>query len=190
MIASIKKQLAAFKESPELSDLTYRKARALYLNGNCQVLSQSVRGFDVLVFDGEDDAEIRITLQENGDLSNLIKGERALWNDYSIAALMQVEEELEKTEHRPKLEGKAYTREGMMKRVLDERRLKALKAKYTVKFADNIYGEHILTTEKGVNYKITLRDFENETGYIDNPDLKTNKLGTTKHIMFAFNALK
>jgi hypothetical protein len=190
MIASIKKQLAAFKESTELSDLTYRKARELYLNGNCQVLSQSVRGFDVLVFDGEDDIEIRIALQENGDLNSLIKGERALWNGYSIAALMQVEEELEKTDIRPQLEGKAYTREGMMKRVLDERRLKALKAKYTVKFADNIYGEHLLTTEKGVSYKITLRDFENETGYIDNPDLKTNKLGTTKHIMFAFNALK
>ncbi len=190
MISSIKKQLSAFKESPEISDLTYRKARAIYLNGNCQVLSQSVRGFDVLVFNEQEDIEVRIDISEDGRLYNRIKGEPALWESCSIAALMQVEEELEKTDTRPTLEGKAYTREGMMKRVLEERRLKALKAKYAIKFADNIYGEHFLTTEKGATYKITLRDFENETGYIDNADLKTNKLGTTKHIMFAFNALK
>ena len=190
MISSVKKQIAAFKEPTEVSDLMYRKARAIYLNGNCQVLSQSVRAFDILVFDGQEDVEVRIVLTEDERLHHIIKGDPALWDAYSVAAVMQIEEELEKAEPRPFLEGKAYTREGMMKRVLEERELKALKAKYTVKFADNIYGEHLLTTEKGVTYKITLRDFENETGYIDNPDLKTNKLGTTKHIMFAFGALK
>lgn len=35
-----------------------------------------------------------------------------------------------------------------------------------------------------------LRDFEKETGYSDSWDAKLNKLGTTKHIMFAFNELK
>lgn len=64
-----------------------------------------------------------------------------------------------------------------------ERREKAEKADYRIVFADNIYGEHKLTNEKGITYKITLRDFKNETGYIDNPDLKTNKLGTTKHLI-------
>jgi SNF2 family DNA or RNA helicase len=78
----------------------------------------------------------------------------------------------------------------MMKRVLEERREKARKANYQIEFADNIYGEHILVAEKGSRYKITLRDFENETGYINNPDLKTNKLGTTKHLLFAFRKLK
>jgi SNF2 family DNA or RNA helicase len=190
MISSVKKQIAAFKDSTIVSDLTYRKARAIYLNGNCQVLSQSVRGFDVLVFDGQEEFEVRIALAEDERLHHTVKGVRVLWDACSIAALMQMEEELEKTELKPLLEGRAYTREGMIKRVLEERKLKALKAKYTIKFADNIYGEHTLTTEKGVNYKITLRDFDNETGYIDNPDLKTNKLGTTKHIMFAFDALK
>jgi|GEM_PF-1929852 len=191
MTQSVKKQIAALKESPEISELTYRKARAIYINGNCQILSRSVRGFDVLVFDeGEEDIELRITGDEDENLHCLIKGKPAAWDSFGMAALMQIDEELEKTEPRPFLEGKAYTREGMVKRVLEERRAKALKAKYTIKFADNIYGEHLLTTEKGVNYKITLRDFENETGYIDNPDLKTNKLGTTKHLMFAFAALK
>ncbi len=168
----------------------YRKARAIYRNGNCQVLSQSVRAFDVLVFNGEEEIEVRIILDDDEKIYSIVKGKATPWDSGSIAALMQVEEELGKTEPKPQLEGKAYTREGMIKRVLDERKQKALKAKYSIKYADNIYGEHVLTTDKGINYKITLRDFENETGYIDNPDLKTNKLGTTKHIMFAFDALK
>lgn len=190
MISSVKKQLEIIKDAVEISALVYRKGKAIYRNGNCQVLSQSTRGFDVLIFNGEDDIEVKIIFDDDEKVHYNIKGKTAPWDAASIAALMQIEEELEKTEPKPRLEGKAYTREGMIKRVLDERKQKALKAKYTIKFADNIYGEHILTTEKGVTYKITLRDFENETGYIDNPDLKTNKLGTTKHIMFAFNALK
>ena len=173
-----------------MDETVYRKAKVWYINGNCQILSQSQNGFDVLVNNDEDEnIEIKIVKQEE-ILQVLFKGKPAPWDSYAIAALMQMDEELEKTEPKPFLEGKEYTREGMMKRVLDERKAKALKAKYQIKFADNIYGEHLLTTETGVKYKITLRDFENETGYINNPDLKTNKLGTTKHLMFAFGSLK
>jgi SNF2 family DNA or RNA helicase len=78
----------------------------------------------------------------------------------------------------------------MIKRVLTERKEKAAKANYKIKFAGNIYGEHILTNERGIQYKITLRDFDRETGYINNPDWQTNKLGTTKHIMYVFEKLK
>lgn len=35
-----------------------------------------------------------------------------------------------------------------------------------------------------------MRDFENETGYSDSPDARKNKLGTTKHLMYAFRKLK
>jgi SNF2 family DNA or RNA helicase len=191
MNQSIKKQISVLKESPSVTEVMYRKAKALYINGDCQILSRSARGVDILIFDdGEEDVEVRIAEDEDESLHYSLKGKPAEWDSYGIAALMQIEEELEKTEPKPFLEGKAYTREGMMKRVLDERKAKALKAKYSITFADNIYGEHALTTEKGIRYKITLRDFENETGYIDNPDLKTNKLGTTKHLIFAFAVLK
>jgi hypothetical protein len=74
--------------------------------------------------------------------------------------------------------------------VLTERRQKADKAEYRIKWAGNIYGDHILTNERGVKYKVFLRDFENETSYSDSMDAKLNKLGTTKHIMFAFRKLK
>lgn len=191
MAQSIKDQIKAIKESPEINETTYRKARALYVNGNCQILSRSARGFDVLVFDEEeDDVEVSISYADEENLYCFSNGKPAAWDSCSIAALMQIDEELEKPDHKVVLEGKRYSRAGMIKRVLEERKIKALKAKYNIRFADNIYGEHLLINEKGTGYKITLRDFENETGYIDNPDLKTNKLGTTKHLMFAFDALK
>jgi hypothetical protein len=37
---------------------------------------------------------------------------------------------------------------------------------------------------------VFLRDFQNETGYSDSMYAQLNKLGTTKHIMFAFRQLK
>lgn len=189
MTQSIKEQIKALIGSPEISETEYRKVRAIYINGDCQILSRSARGFDVLVFD-EDDVEVNILYSEEESLRYFRDGKPLPWDSYGLAALMQIDEELEKPQHKIALEGKRYSREGMIKRVLEERKAKALKAKYTIQFADNIYGEHLLTNEKGTHYKITLRDFENETGYIDNPDLKTNKLGTTKHIMFAFTALR
>ncbi|MEJ7692030.1 hypothetical protein [Daejeonella sp.] len=191
MTQSIKEQIKALIGSPELSQTDYRKARAIYINGNCQILSRSARGFDVLVNDDdEDNLEANILYSEEESLRYFRDGKPLPWDSYGLAALMQIDEELAKPQHTIALEGKRYSREGMAKRVLKERKAKALKAKYTIRFADNIYGEHLLINEKGTRYKITLRDFENETGYTDNPDLKTNKLGTTKHIIFAFDALK
>ncbi|MGH2643055.1 MAG: hypothetical protein ACRDE2_03840, partial [Chitinophagaceae bacterium] len=183
----ITEQLQKLKSS-KIND--YAKAQKLYQRGNCQILAHARQGWDVLITDDhEEETEVKIRLRDD-NCFYFVKNKPAEWDIYGIAALLQIQEELESTEPKIHSEGKAYTREGMMKRVLEERREKAAKANYRIAFADNIYGEHVLTNEKGVKYKITLRDFKNETGYIDNPDLKTNKLGTTKHIMYAFDALK
>jgi SNF2 family DNA or RNA helicase len=89
-----------------------------------------------------------------------------------------------------KADYKKYSREGMIQRVLEERRMKSEKAQYKIEWAGNIYGDHILTNESGAKYTVFLRDFEGETGYSDSADAAYNKLGTTKHIMFAFNKIK
>ncbi|MDR2784683.1 MAG: DEAD/DEAH box helicase [Treponema sp.] len=89
-----------------------------------------------------------------------------------------------------KYDQKKYSREEMIQRVLGERRQKAEKANYRIEWASNIYGDQILTTESGAKYTVFLRDFENETGYSDSEDSAYNKLGTTKHIMYAFKKLK
>jgi SNF2 family DNA or RNA helicase len=187
MIETINTQATTLKkEKPS----EYQKGEALYRNGRCQVLSHSRQVFDVLVA-VENDEEVEVSIKEADEkIFYSAKGKMSEWDAVGVAALLQVKDELENTNPKPALQGKAYTREGMMKRVLEERREKADKADYKITFADSIYGEHTLVNEKGATYKITLRDFENETGYINNEDWRTNKLGTTKHIMFAFAKLK
>lgn len=180
---------AQLKQLQKEQNGSYDKGKALYNDGCCQVLSQSSGCFDLLVEDNEEQFEISIE-EMAGELNYYLNGQRNEWDAFGIAALMEVRDALKDVRSRPALQGHTYTREGMIKRAMQERREKAEKENYKIAFADNIYGEHILTNEKGVRYKITLRDFKNETGYIDNPDLKTNKLGTTKHIMYTFAKLK
>lgn len=168
----------------------FLKTRKLYFSGNCQVLTYGKDRWEILVESPEgEDEEWLISYDENDWCCSQKKMQKD-WTPESAAALFQIREDLQKTEPKVHKEGKTYSRKGMIKRVMAERREKAEKADYQIVFADNIYGEHKLTNEKGVSYKITLRDFKNETGYIDNPDLKTNKLGTTKHLIYAFNTLK
>ena len=160
-------------------------------NNDCQVLTQSGTRFELIVeFQQEGkSAEFALNLIDD-DIIPTINGERIGWGSYSYACLLQIRHELQFLDPKEPVEHKKYSREGMIKRVMAERRQKADKANYRIKWASNIYGDHILTNEQGVKYKIFLRDFENETGYSDSMDSRLNKLGTTKHILFAFNKLK
>jgi len=182
--------LLELRDSEIVQKQEYNRGKKLYLMGACQILTHGKIRWEVLVELPEEEAlEVNIENEEDS-WSYRHKKKKMDWDSCGIAALLQIKEELKNTEPQVHPIGKTYTREGMMKRVLEERKEKADRANYSITFADNIYGEHELINEKGVHYEITLRDFENETGYIDNPDLKTNKLGTTKHIMYAFQALK
>ncbi|MEE9372863.1 MAG: SNF2-related protein [Saprospiraceae bacterium] len=109
--------------------------------------------------------------------------------DIHIAALLHLRDKL-KGRNPEEFAGIRYSHQGMIDRVMIERRIKAEKAEYKVTYSDNIFGEHTLYNENGVKYLVTLRDFENETGYVDSIDWKYNKLGTTKHIMYVFGDLK
>ncbi|HEX9970631.1 MAG TPA: DEAD/DEAH box helicase [bacterium] len=189
MVESIKNKIKQLRDSKEISDVIFRQAQSIYINGLCQLLTQSKNKFEFTVSDEAKDYDVDIHISNDEIFAEINKKDKG-WNPLAIASLMQLSDDLSRLETVPKTEGKKYTREGMIKRVMDERREKANTAKYCIEFADNIFGEHLLTNEKGVKYRITLRDFENETGYIDCMDLRTNKLGTTKHIMFAFKELK
>jgi ATP:corrinoid adenosyltransferase len=163
----------------------------LFNNSDCQILSQSSVSFELMVNHAQEARQFELKLDIfDDDVIPEKEGERSGWDRFSYAALLQVEYELSLLNPRETVEHKKYTREGMIKRVMDERRMKAENAKYHIKWAANIYGDHILTNENGVKYKVFLRDFENETGYSDSMDSRLNKLGTTKHIMFAFKELK
>jgi SNF2 family DNA or RNA helicase len=188
----LQKQLDIIKRDKSISDLVMNQAKAIYLSGACNVLSQSKLRFEFLVTDTFEDYEVSLVINElDGSVSAYTKGQEEGWNRLAIAALMQLLDENNRLEMPHNLEeGKKYSREGMMKRVIEERKEKALNLKYRIEYSDNIYGEHVVVNEKGVRYKVFLRDFEKEIGYSDSMDWKTNKLGTTKHIMFAFHTIK
>ena len=187
IIAVQKEKLSQLLDQKELA-----LGEILYNNGECQILSQSLSCFELIVYDSSltTPVEFSIIFEDETTIFPETGSEFEGWNRYSYACLLQVENELQLLDPKANDEHKKYTRKGMIKRVLAERRQKAEKAEYHVKWADNIYGDHILTNERGIKYRVFLRDFENETGYSDSADAQKNKLGTTKHIMYTFAKLK
>lgn len=189
MTVLIDKQLEAFKATSQGTALRHL-GETIHKEGCCQIMAHGKNAWEVLVETADDEErEVKIHVGEE-EVFPVEKSKPVDWSPEAVAALFQIRDEIGNAGLRSSIEGKIYTREGMMKRVLEERRDKAEKLLYKITFADNIYGEHRLINERGVQYLVTLRDFERETGYINNPDLRTNKLGTTKHIMYAFRALK
>jgi hypothetical protein len=190
-LKSVKKEVLSQLPSEEIA-----YGEILYNNCDCQILSQSAISIDFLINTADENESVEYSLVINGDqdgdfgLTPKVDNKPVKWDRYTYACLLQYEQELSLFDPKEKMEHKVYTRQGMINRVLGERRVKADKAQYRIRWADNIYGDHILTNEQGVKYKVFLRDFEAETGYSDSWDSRLNKLGTTKHIMFAFSEIK
>jgi len=190
-LQSIKEKILAQMPKEEIA-----LGEILFNNCDCQILSQSAVSIDFLINTADEVESVEYSLLINYEQDSIsgftpeINIKAAKWNRYSYACLLQYEQELRLLDPKEKTEHKKYTRQGMINRVLNERKQKAGKAQYRIRWANNIYGDHILTNEHGVNYKIFLRDFDAETGYSSSWDSKLNKLGTTKHIMFAFKELK
>ncbi|GHV14812.1 helicase [Spirochaetia bacterium] len=172
-----------------LSPAEARKGEQLFQDKSCVILSQSPALVELLITADEDMA-CNLRIAEDGRITAERSGKNIAWDRYAYACLLAYEEELKQLSPKERLAYKKYSREGMIRRVLDERREKAEKADYRITWADNIYGDHILTNESGIKYIVFLRDFEQETGYSNSADAMYNKLGTTKHIMYAFGQLK
>ncbi|MCF6347863.1 MAG: DEAD/DEAH box helicase [Flavobacteriaceae bacterium] len=184
----VSKTIRSIKENTWLTDTEILEAKNIFERNEHVILSQGQEIITVFVEDKNQSYKVSIIV-DNGDkrLFNEIDGKEKDWSVYGLVALYVIEDNSDLKELP---EGKKYTREGMKMRVLEERQDRANKAEYKIKLANNLYGEHTLINEKGKSYKITLRDFDNKTGYINNFDLKTNKLGTTKHILFLYNYLE
>ncbi len=189
LLEQIKKQKSKLQNILDKNELDF--GEIIFNNNNCQVLSQSAVRIELLVeaLESKSLKEYWLDVDDDGLVPSL-NGEHLGWDRFSYACLLEVENELKFLDPKEPVDHKKYTREGMVMRVVQERRQKADKARYRIKWAANIYGDHLLTNENGVKYKIFLRDFENETGYSDSMDSRHNKLGTTKHLMFTFKQLK
>lgn len=164
------------------------QAKTLTQNNACTLLMQTSSEVTIEV-ENVSEPNIIVKLCKDDEFIFPVENDKSKgWTVNSFAALLTYREQ--KDWFQPKLTGLKFTRSGMRKRVLKERMEKAQKAAYRVELANNIHGEHILYNEKGIAYRITLRDFDHKIGYIDNVDWKFNKLGTTKHIMYLFNYLE
>ncbi len=180
----------------ELDEPVFHRGQKLYQYANVQVLTQGNTFFEFEVEDEYQDYKVSVKITDSPDEEINYRFEarcNCKENEYCshrVAAIFEMKDLLKIRQNIIAPAGKQYTREGMIQRVLEERRHKSLAERYRLRFSDNIWGEHILTTEKGKTYKLTFRNLEKEQGYCSCPDYQSNKLGTCKHLMYAFNALK
>ncbi|MEM9340276.1 MAG: DEAD/DEAH box helicase [Bacteroidota bacterium] len=165
----------------------YVEGSLLHEKEACKVLAFSKTIFDLWA--PEEDLYFSFLI-ENEEVFFHPESPYIKWDPYTIAGLLALKDSFLPQLTQKSYEHKQYTRQGMIERVLDERRKKALKEEYRFQWADNIHGDHFVFSPSGQKYKVFLRDFEKEIGYSDNPDSKINKLGTSKHIMAAFHHLK
>ncbi|MEA1786828.1 DEAD/DEAH box helicase [Arenibacter sp. GZD96] len=186
-----KEMIRNFLKTLQQEDSTayaFKQGHLLYLNGCAQVLTQSKNKFELAVDDEFNDFKLKISVDDEIEAHCNCKSKN--WCHHKVAGLLQISEIISRYDADGKPEGKIYTREGMIERVLEERSEKARKSNYRITFSNTVFGEHLLTNEKAKQYKLTFRDIASQKGYCSCPDYQTNKLGTCKHLMFAFEKFK
>ncbi len=189
--SEIKKVITTFLKTLQDRESTsygYRQGHLLYLNGCAQVLTQSKDKFELSIDDEFHDFKLKISVDDEIEADCNCKSKN--WCHHKVAGLLQVSEIISRYDSDGKPEGKVYTRQGMIARVMEERAEKARKSNYHITFSNSVFGEHILTNERAKRYKLTFRDIASQKGYCSCPDYQTNKLGTCKHLMFAFEKFK
>lgn len=177
--------------SRTISRLAYQTGNALYLNNQCVLQSREGEHFAYTVEDNYQDfhtdiffdfSDKKVEMQCNCNAEG--------YCSHKVSALLQLHEDLsQELNEKPKV-GMKYTRDGMITRVMAEREEKAKNESFQLDFADNIYGEHLITNQQNRSYKLTFYDFDKEQGYCSCPDHRTNKLGTCKHLIYAFDTFK
>jgi SNF2 family DNA or RNA helicase len=188
MQAQIMKKINEIQKDSTVSDLVIRRANKLYQNGQCQMLTHGQNQYRFSIDDEYKDFTLTITFSENDITTKCNCNARSHNCQHAIVGLLELKDFFKRHTHSVSQPGKQYTREGMIQRVLAERKEKALREKFKIQFADNIYGEHEVVNEKGIRYYVTFRDLEKQQGYCCCPDFQTNKLGICKHLMAAFMA--
>lgn len=180
IITSIGGALQVYKSNKEL----YETAVKIYQNGNITCIWHGVNedGF-VVDIEGDENVETTIRFPEGS-----FSGPEEV--DSVFVAIMMWYYNEYKTQPLPEMQGKIYTREGMVRRVIAERKEKSDKSTYRIVLGKTYFGEHTLYNEKNEKFSITLWNPSKYQGYIDNIDWKTNKLATTKHIIHLCDYIK
>lgn len=170
-----------------LNKFSYRKGNLLYESGNCHLLISGNDAYKFEVVDDYDDFQVEIKFGDKKIAHQCNCGSPDICA-HVFASLQQTQQEMSRSFLPLNREGLKYSREGMVKRVLEEREERAKNEHFDLEFANNIYGEHILKNQQGRAYQLSFYDFGKKLGYCSCPDYQTNKLETCKHLMYAFSA--
>lgn len=90
----------------------------------------------------------------------------------------------------PATDDGCLTAEEIRLQALEDRRKRAKSEKFTPILGDMLKGEHLLKTDKGLQYCVTLHNPEAEVGHCSCPDFLHNRLGTCKHIIHLSELLR
>ncbi len=105
---------------------------------------------------------------------------------HTVAVLLDIEnriKELDSEKESGDLEESCLTADEIKAQALQDRISRAKSEKYILKLGDMFKGEHILETEKGRQYRVTMLDPEKGLGHCSCPDYLTNQMATCKHII-------
>lgn len=88
------------------------------------------------------------------------------------------------------VESELLTPEEIKAQALEDRKKRAKSEIFTVTVGDMLKGEHLIETETGKQYIVTLHDPANESGHCTCPDYRTNRLGICKHMIYLSRRFK
>lgn len=169
-----------------LNRLSYRKGYELYEMGRCHLLTSGSSGYSYEVKDDYQDFLVSLKFDPAALKTHCSCNSHQLCS-HVFAAALQTQQEMNRSSQISEEDALKYSREGMIKRVMEEREERARQESYQLDFADNIYGEHHLITGKDKTYRLSFYDFDQRLGYCSCPDYQTNKLETCKHLIYAFH---
>jgi len=182
----LKVSINNLRKDENVSSSIIRKANLLYLNGQTMLLSTSKYVFELDVDDNFADFSVQVTVNSD-DVESKCSCKSPEVCEHVIASMLHVYDEMIRDSRPIAVEGKAYSKKGMIKRVITERNQKADKAEYKIRYASNPFGPHTLLNEESKEYEITVRNFNTKVGHCTCPDYQYNKLGTCKHLIYAFD---
>ena len=136
----------------------YQEGERLFSEGKVTLIWQSPEQVSYEIDDHDECIEVALEFDESGELR-----QHELLTKYYFAALIDLKFEFQSF---PVMDanGKIYSREGMIRRVIGERKERALSAEYKVTLGKFLYGPHTLLDENNNRYDITIWDFEKYKG--------------------------
>lgn len=169
-----------------MNRLSYRKGLKFYEMGQCHLMTSGIYEFGFEVHDDHQDFQVQIKFRDHDLQSDCSCNSHHLCS-HVFASALQTQQEMSRSSLIIEEDAIKYSRDGMIKRVMEEREERAQKESYQLDFADNIYGEHQLVTKQDKDYYLSFYDFDQRLGYCSCPDYQTNKLETCKHLIYAFD---